>query len=111
MNYLKEENENGNQIFYFYGELDSSNCFIYKEKISSCIERKKSNLIIFDFTYTTFVDSAGIGLILGRFNEIKTMNRNLRLRGVNIYVNKIFKIAGLYQILNIECIESKVKNR
>ncbi len=111
MNYIKEEMEQDAQVFYFYGELDSSNSYLYKEKIVSNIERKKANIVIFDFTNTSFVDSAGIGLILGRYNELKSLRKNLRIRGVNMQLDKIFKIAGLYKILNIEYIDSKVKSK
>ena len=111
MNYIEEKIENDNQVFYFYGELDSSNCYLYKEKIIASIERKKHHLIIFDFSNTIFVDSAGIGLILGRFNELKNQKKNLRLRGVNKQLDKIFKIAGLYRVMLIDCIESEVSSR
>lgn len=108
MDYIEEKMEEDLQVFYFFGEVDSSNSFLYKEKIVSLIERRKANIVVFDFTHTTFVDSAGIGLILGRYNELRTMGKNLRLRGINLQLNKIFKIAGLFQILNIECDERKV---
>ena len=109
MNYIEEKIDNLNQVFYFYGEVDSSNAFLYKNKIVDLIERRKMNVVVFDFSNTVFVDSAGIGLILGRYNELKRLGKNLRLRGINFQLDKIFKIAGLYQILNIEHMESRVK--
>lgn len=108
MNIIEEKIENNSQVFVFYGEIDSSNSLSYKEQIYPKILNKRYSLIIFDFSNTSFIDSAGIGLILGRYNEIKMMGKNLRIRGINLQIDKIFKISGLYQILNIECLESKV---
>ena len=108
MNIIEEKIENNSQVFVFYGEIDSSNSLSYKEQIHTKILNNRYSLIIFDFSNTSFIDSAGIGLILGRYNEIKMMGKNLRIRGINLQIDKIFKISGLYQILNIECLESKV---
>ena len=35
--------------------------------------------------------------------------KNLRVRGINMQLDKIFKVSGLYQILDIDYMESKVK--
>lgn len=109
MNFIEEKSENYHQVFYFYGEIDSSNSMKYKKEIISLIDNKKSNIIVFDFSNTTFIDSAGIGLILGRYNELRSIGKNLRIRGINTQIDKIFKISGLYQILNIDIDERRVK--
>ena len=48
------------------GELDSYKTMIYKDKICLSIATKKPHLLLFDLKELTFLDSAGIGLILGR---------------------------------------------
>ena len=59
------------------GELDSYKTMIYKDKICLSIATKKPHLLLFDLKELTFLDSAGIGLILGRYNEIKKINEEL----------------------------------
>lgn len=106
---IEEKNENYSQVFYFCGEIDSSNALNYKEQLCAKINNSRFKTVIFDFSNTLFIDSAGIGLILGRYNEIKMQGKNLRVRGINMQLDKIFKVSGLYQILDIDYMESKVK--
>ena len=81
----------------------------YKEQLCAKINNSRFKTVVFDFSNTLFIDSAGIGLILGRYNEIKMQGKNLRVRGINMQLDKIFKVSGLYQILDIDYMESKVK--
>lgn len=86
-------------IVKFRGELDNLNSFKYKEKLSEKIERNLFRNVIMDFQDVSFIDSAGIGLILGRYNQIRTLGGELKICGVNGYVDKLFNISGVWTIL------------
>ena len=79
------------------GELDSYKTMIYKDKICLSIATKKPHL--FDLKELTFLDSAGIGLILGRYNEIKKINGLVGLIGLNTYSRRIVNLTGLTTII------------
>ena len=59
------KNMNDYTYIEFYGDIDDSVCPIYKKEISDLIESNRNKDVIFDFKEVTFIDSAGIGLILG----------------------------------------------
>ena len=63
-------------IVYFYGELSSSNVSKYRNLINNILD-KSSGVVYFDFLHTSFIDSSGIGLVLGRYNQLKNENRKL----------------------------------
>lgn len=92
---------NEKQIYIeFYGDIDDSVCPIYKEEISNIIKQNKSKNLILDFKNVTFVDSSGIGFILGRYNQLKTYRKKVYIANTNEQIKKIFKIAGIYTIIS-----------
>ncbi len=81
------------------GELDSSKTFMYKERIHVYMREYGPRYIVWDFKDLTFIDSAGIGLILGRFNEIERVKGLMGLIGLNSYSRKVIQISGLFSIM------------
>lgn len=86
-------------IIKISGELDSSKTFLYKEKIHAYMRENGPKYIVWDFKDLTFIDSAGIGLILGRFNEIERVHGLMGLIGLNTYSRKVIQISGLFSIM------------
>ena len=55
--------------------------------------------IIFDFSETVFMDSSGIGLIMGRYKKVMFIGGKAAVTNVGNAVDRIFKISGLYKII------------
>ena len=55
--------------------------------------------VIFDFQNTSFIDSSGIGLVLGRYNQLKFEHRTLILTGLNPVAYRLFELTGMFQIM------------
>ena len=49
--------------------------------------------------YVDFMDSTGIGMLLGRFKNCKKANTRLFVSDVNSRIDKIFKLSGVYQVV------------
>jgi stage II sporulation protein AA (anti-sigma F factor antagonist) len=86
-------------IVKIFGDLDSCKIFLYKEKIHLYMRQLGPKYIIWDFKNLTFIDSGGIGLILGRFNEIERIKGNMGFIGLNDYSRKIISISGLSSLI------------
>ena len=86
-------------IIKISGELDSSKTMLYKEKIHQIMRTLGPRYMIWDLKDLTFLDSAGIGLILGRYNEIEKIRGVMGLVGLTPYSRKIITISGLFQIM------------
>lgn len=85
-------------IVHFYGEIDSSNAPTYRIELTRILEDQKQD-VVFDFSQTTFIDSSGIGLVLGRYNQLKFDHRTLILTGLNTVAYRLFELTGLFQIM------------
>ena len=55
--------------------------------------------IIFDLSEITFMDSTGIGLLIGRYKKIKQFDKRAYITGANVATEKVIQLAGLYNIM------------
>ena len=67
-------------------------------EIKGYIPRK----VVFDFSNISFMDSAGIGMVLGRYKLAKMLNGNLEIINVNRSMKKIFDMSGVSRIIDIK---------
>ena len=88
-----------NLIIGLMGELDHHSAEEVRNKIDDAIERDKINKVILDFSGVTFMDSSGIGVVIGRFKRLSMKNGNLAVVNVNKNINKVFELSGLYKIV------------
>ena len=65
------------------------------------IERYIPKRIIFDFDKVSFMDSAGIGMILGRYKMIRMLGGSVEMINVKSNVRKIFEMSGVHKIIQI----------
>lgn len=88
-------------VVKFFGEIDHH----YTEQTREEIDRKffntKATNIIFDFTKVDFMDSSGIGMIIGRYKLAKERGGKASAFGFKDNVKRIFEMAGLTKLINI----------
>lgn len=97
-------------VVKFIGDVDCLVYSLYKTKLETVIEENKYKKVIMDFSNVSFIDSSGLGLILGRYNQLKKRNGSLYMTGVNKQTEKIFNIAGIWTIMNkYENVEEALK--
>jgi stage II sporulation protein AA (anti-sigma F factor antagonist) len=70
------------------------------EKIMS---REYIRNIEFDFENTEFMDSSGIGLVMGRYRALGMRSASIRAVHVSSYMNKILHLSGLHRFIEIQC--------
>jgi len=92
-------------------ELDHHNALKIREEADKLIERKNIKHIIFDFTGTSFMDSAGIGVIMGRYRKVIFIGGKIAVANVNMAVDRILRISGLYKIVErFDNVEAAIKS-
>lgn len=80
-------------------ELDHHNAIQIREKADKLIDRNNIKHIIFDFSGAGFMDSAGIGVIMGRYRKVIFIGGKTIVTNVNTTVDRIFRLSGLYKII------------
>lgn len=94
-------------IIHVNGELDHHNSLWIKENADELLCRKGIINIVFDFEKTEFMDSSGIGVIMGRYKKVKDFGGQVGVVNAGKNVRKILLYSGLNKIIRYyESIES-----
>jgi stage II sporulation protein AA (anti-sigma F factor antagonist) len=80
-------------------EIDHHNAKEIIRKLDRLIELNNIKTLVLDFSDVTFMDSSGIGVILGRYKNMKNMGGEIGIVNVNEHVNKLLKLSGIYRII------------
>lgn len=89
-----------NLLIYLPEELDHHNAKVITEQSDWYIVSNQIKNIIFNFKRTNFMDSSGIGVIMGRYKLIKGRGGEITVTNINSAIDRIFTISGLYKIVN-----------
>ena len=89
-----------NLIISLNAELDHHLADEMREVIDEIIDERGVNRVIIDFSKVGFMDSAGIGLIMGRYKKIRD-NGDISVVGANESIKRILLISGLHKIVYI----------
>ena len=88
-------------VFKITDEIDDHSVQMIRRKADYEIERYMPKRIIFDFDSVTFMDSAGIGLIIGRYKFAKMLGAKLEISNLTQSVKKIFEMSGISKLIPI----------
>ena len=83
-------------------EIDHHEVEKNRKKIDGEITSFFPRKVIFDFNNVTFMDSAGIGLILGRYKTMKMLGGNIEIINVSQKLKKIFEMSGITRICKLK---------
>lgn len=90
-----------NKIYvYLFQDLDHHLTTLIRDEIDSLIEKESIYDIVFDFSKVVFMDSAGIGLIMGRYKKVNAKSGSIIIEGIGPSIERILTISGLYKIIN-----------
>ncbi|MBS7298860.1 MAG: anti-sigma F factor antagonist [Eubacteriales bacterium] len=92
------------------GELDHHTATKIRTKIDNAISKDYKN-IIFDFSALTFMDSSGIGMIMGRYKKILKYDGKMTIVSPKPQVKRILEISGLMNIVTLETSINKALKR
>lgn len=88
-------------VVYMPRELDHHSARAVKEYSEGMLKTGSIKNIIFDFSDTTFMDSSGVGMIMGRYRVAKERGGFVGVRGTNAAISRILEISGLYKLVEI----------
>ena len=91
------------------GELDQSSTDEVRLKLIEVIEKYNLVNVVFNMQNLTFMDSSGIGIIIGRYNQIKNKDGQVVLCNLNDDLLKIVRLSGLLRICTIKDNEDSAK--
>ena len=82
-------------IARLYGELDHHSVQPLREEIDAMALQNRPKQLILDFTGVGFMESSGIGLVMGRYKLAQELGAELRLCGLTASTKRVMQIAGM----------------
>ncbi|MDD2445230.1 MAG: anti-sigma factor antagonist [Clostridia bacterium] len=81
------------------GELDEHSAYNTRIKLDEMFGEKGFKQIIIDLSELDFMDSTGIGVLIGRYKRMKDKKIPIYICNPSMHAEKIFKMTGLYEIM------------
>lgn len=93
----------GDQL-YIRVPKEVDHCFAdeLRENLDRQIELEDIGSLIFDFSETEFMDSSGIGMLMGRYKIMKALGGTVRGIHVDSHIFRILSMSGIHKIIPLE---------
>jgi len=107
VNFLKEDKL---LLLEITEEIDHHTTEKIRRRADDEITRHMPRKVIFDFNNVSFMDSAGIGMLIGRYKMMKMIGGSLELTNVNQSVKKVLEMSGVLKIIPITINDTRNEN-
>lgn len=85
---------------YLIGELDECTATKTRESIDKLITQVSGVIkVVFNLSGLTFMDSTGIGMLIGRYKKLKAQKTSVFIENPTPQIEKVLQVSGLYQIM------------
>ncbi len=95
-------------VFKITEEIDDHSVQKIRRRADYEIERFMPKRVVFDFDSVTFMDSAGIGLLIGRYKFANLLGARLEIANLTQNVSKIFEMSGILRLIPVTKLEENI---
>ncbi|QVK20338.1 anti-sigma factor antagonist [Mycoplasmatota bacterium] len=99
----------GSLFIKLVGEMDQHTTENFKLRLIELMDKYSIKNLIFNMKDLSFIDSSGIGLLIGRYNQVKTKDGEIVICELNNNVERVVMLSGLYKICVIKDTERDAK--
>ena len=86
-------------LFRISEEIDEFKVKEIRRKADYEIERFMPKRVIFDFNRVSFMDSSGIGMVIGRYKQTSMLGGKMEITNLRPAVRKIFEMSGVLKLI------------
>lgn len=87
-------------IAELFGELDHHAAANIRADIDSAIENYATKYLVFDFEKVRYMDSSGIGMVLGRYRKMQGADGKIAIVSCSETVRNILNMAGIFSLID-----------
>lgn len=100
---IKKEYDKDNEswIVEVIGELDILTSVDFKKDLNNLLDERESNITL-NCENLFYIDSTGLGVIIGILNRVKTNDYNINITNAQSNIDKLIKISGLDRVIGVE---------
>ncbi|GMA99208.1 anti-sigma F factor antagonist [Pelosinus sp. IPA-1] len=83
------------------GELDMHVAAEFRQKVDNALETSGVQKVLFNLQGVDFIDSSGLGVLLGRYKKISGLGGVMSATQIQPQVSQIFELSGLLKIIKL----------
>ena len=87
-----------NLVIHLPEELDHHSCGTLKQDTEECLRTYDIRRIVLDFSAVNFMDSTGIGAILGRYKRMQETGGDVALYGAGRRIRRLLRMSGIEKL-------------
>ncbi|MCD7033291.1 anti-sigma F factor antagonist [Metabacillus sp. GX 13764] len=84
------------------GELDHHTAEELRDQVKEHLQSKELKSIVLNLGDLSFMDSSGLGVILGRYKQVKQLGGEMVICSISPSVKRLFDMSGLFKIIRLE---------
>lgn len=92
---------NGILTAYIDGEIDHHTAPALRGQIDEVIRSTRPREVRLDFYNVTFMDSSGVGLVMGRYRIVRDYGGSVRVCNLSDSAYKVMQLSGLSKLMQI----------
>ena len=81
------------------GELDQHNADLIRQELETIIAETEAKKVVFDLKELEFMDSSGIGVLLGRYKKLLAKKIPVFITNSNKHVDRVLMMSGIYKLM------------
>ncbi|MBP3400987.1 MAG: anti-sigma factor antagonist [Selenomonadales bacterium] len=93
--------QKGVLVVVLEGELDLNSAEGYRDAIDDAIMRWDAMYLVFDLSNVTFIDSSGLGMMLGRYKKIEQKGGRSAMYGICPRLSRMIEVSGLQKLMPV----------
>ena len=98
---MEYERKKGTVTVRLTGELDHCSAQSIRRELDALIAEPGVKTLVLDLQDMPFMDSSGIGVILGRYRTLRERGGGVAVKNMNPQVKKVFLLSGMDQVIQI----------
>lgn len=91
------------------GEIDHHNAAVIRFEADEAIQASRPSCLRIDFSDVSFMDSSGIGFVMGRYRLVNSYGGRVDVIGLSERLYLMMKLAGLENLVKLEKKQEKGK--
>ena len=99
---IKFKKENETLTAFLQGEIDHHTAAFARNEIDTEVGTEGITKLVLDFGGVTFMDSSGIGLVMGRFRNLQPTGATMHITGTSPQIYKIMKLSGIEKLAKLD---------
>ncbi len=96
---IKHKFINGTLLVSLHGELDETAADNARSFLDLLIDKKAPKRVVFELEGLSFMDSTGIGVLLGRYKRCKAAGVSVMISSPRQNIDKLLNLSGIYTIM------------